>query len=160
MTQMLIEAYIHTDTQTKAIETIKLLLEEGKISSAVQRELQVQLFVLTNRFELIDRDDDSVDLRLNDFSSEKGLLREAALLRAVQRLYRHKIKEAKKRFYQTSQSNHADSVHEQATIGLAFAKAAEDNSIHHFLEHIPNLPEHTTMPWYLWYLEFLLTSGQ
>ena len=102
MTQMLIEAYVHTDAQTKAIETIKLLLAETTVPSTVQNELQLQLFVLTNRFELIDRDDDSVDPLLNDFSSEKGLLREAALLRAVQRLFRHNIKEAENAFYQNS----------------------------------------------------------
>ena len=45
-------------------------------------------------------------------------------------------------------------------IGLAFATVAEDNSTHQSLEHIPNLSDHSTMPWYLWYLEFLLTSGQ
>ena len=122
MTQMLIEAYIHTDAQTKAVETIKLLLEESTVPSTVQTELQLQLFILTNSFELIDRDDDSVDLLLNDISSEKGLLREAALLRAVQRLYCHNIKEAKTLFTKLLQSNHADSVHEQATIGLAFVK--------------------------------------
>ena len=61
MTQMLIDAYIQTGQRLKAIDKIKILLAKPNISSEVQTELKLQLFVLTNRSDVIDRDDDSVD---------------------------------------------------------------------------------------------------
>ena len=158
MTQMLIDAYIHTDDRSKAIKTIQSLLKDSNISDPIQTELRLQLFVLVNRFELINRDDTSVDLLLQDISSDTELVRKAGLLRAVQHLYCHNIKAAKSLFTSLLRSNRADSVHDQAVIGLSFTEVTNGN--HQFLEHIPTVPEHNTMPWYLWYLESLLTSGQ
>ena len=159
MTQMLIDAYIQTGARIKAIETIRVLLTHPNLSSSIQTELQLQLFVLINRFHLIDGDDDSVDILLDDISSEHSLLREATLLRSVQRLYCYNIPTAKILLTNLLQENYADSVEEQAAIGLAFIEAVEDG-INTFPEHLTTLAEYNTMPWYLWYLEFLLTSGK
>ena len=158
MTQMLIDAYIQTGQRLKAIDKIKLLLANPSISSDLQTELKLQLFVLTNRPDVIDHDDDSVD-RLLDLSSEKPLFREATLLRGIQRLYYHNITAAKHLFSSLINSDHRDSIHEQASIGLSFTQAAERTDCP-FSEDIQNLPNYSSMPWYLWYLEFLLTSGQ
>ena len=158
MTQMLIDAYIHTDSRSKAIETIQILLKDSNISDSIQTEMRLQLFVLINHFEPIDRDDDSVDQLLKDVSSDTELIRKATLLRAVQQLYCHNIEAASSLFSSLIHSNRADSVHDQAIMGLSFTEP--ENSNHQFLEHIPTLPDHNTMPWYLWYLECLLTSGQ
>ena len=87
------------------------------------------------------------------------MFREATLLRAIQRLYYNDVTKAKHLFSSVINSNHGDSIHEQASIGLSFTKAVEGTD-YPFSEDIQDLPNYSNMPWYLWYLNFLLTSGQ
>ena len=49
------------------------------------------------------------------------------------------------------------SINKLALVGFPEALQSGD---YQFLQTIQNLPEHNTMPWYLWYLEYLLVSGQ
>ena len=158
MNQILIDAYIHTKASVKAKETIENLLEDSTIRGHTHQST-TSMFVLDNRHALIDRNDNTVDNLLNDNSTDDSLLREATLIRAIQQLYYQNIDFAKSLFIRLCQSNTSDNIYQQSCIGLAFTEALQSGD-YQFLRTMPNLPEHKSMPWYLWYLEYLLISGQ
>ena len=161
MKLLLTNAYCHANMILEAKNTILETLQYNSISQDIKKELQIKLFVLQHRHHPIDGSPDHPDTRdtvIDTLVPNNHFEYEAVLLCAVQHLYRHNIIDAKRLFTLVSEGSRDGIVSQQAGIGLEFIERLENDTLH-VLSIPSNLVEHTTMPWYLWYLEFLLVSG-
>jgi len=161
MKLLLTNAYYHVKTIPEAKAVLVETLQHDCISEESKRELQIKLFVLEHRNRPIDHVtafQDSIHTVIDTPSPNNDFEYEAILLCAVQHLYRRNISDSKRLFTFIFEHSHDGIVYEQAQAGLDIIAGLDSDALNPL--HLPsNLVDHTTMPWYLWYLEFLLVSG-